>query len=133
LLAALAWFDERIAEQASEGRAVLVSEQGGEMTVRGVKVHGRADRIDRLPDGKLAIVDYKTGQPPSGLMVEKGFSLQLGLIGLIAREGGFPGVEGEPECFEYWSLARAQGTDHFGLVREPVLDPGSRRKHGIAR
>jgi ATP-dependent helicase/nuclease subunit B len=31
------------------------------MTVDGVKVKGRADRIDRLADGTLAIVDYKTG------------------------------------------------------------------------
>ncbi len=27
----------------------------------GVTVHGRADRIDRLADGGLAIIDYKTG------------------------------------------------------------------------
>ena len=36
----------------------------------------------------------------------EGFALQLGLLGLIARNGGFPDVSGEPECHEYWSLAR---------------------------
>ena len=37
----------------------------GAMTFDGVHVHGRADRIDRLADGSLAIIDYKTGTPPS--------------------------------------------------------------------
>ena len=67
-------------------------------------VHGRADRIDRLADGGLAIIDYKTGQPPSQKAVDEGFALQLGLLGLIGRAGGFEGVSGDPEAFEYWSL-----------------------------
>ena len=41
----------------------------------GVIVHGRADRIDRLADGALAIIDYKTGQPPSQKAVNEGFAL----------------------------------------------------------
>jgi hypothetical protein len=32
---------------------------------RGVTITGKADRIDRLADGTLAMVDYKTGKPPS--------------------------------------------------------------------
>ena len=43
----------------------------------------------RLPTGGLAIVDYKTGKPPPAEAVEEGFALQLGLLGLIARAGGF--------------------------------------------
>ena len=34
-------------------------------------LHGIADRIDRLADGSLAIVDYKTGSPPSGKAVAR--------------------------------------------------------------
>jgi ATP-dependent helicase/nuclease subunit B len=71
-----------------------------------VTVQGRVDRIDRLADGGLAIIDYKTGAPPSAKAVENGFALQLGLLALIARAGGFDGVTGEPEAFEYWSLAK---------------------------
>ena len=56
--------------------------------------------------GGLAIVDYKTGAPPSQRAVEEGFALQLGLLGLIARASGFPEVSGEPRVHEYWSLAR---------------------------
>jgi ATP-dependent helicase/nuclease subunit B len=69
-------------------------------------VQGRVDRVDRLADGGLVIIDYKTGSPPSPKAVEKGFALQLGLLGLIARAGGMEGVSGDPEGFEYWSLAR---------------------------
>ena len=64
----------------------------GEAAVAGVTVHGRADRIDRLADGGLAIIDYKTGAPPTQKAVDEGFALQLGLLGLIGRAGGFDGV-----------------------------------------
>lgn len=134
LMAALAWIEQRIAAQGTEGRRVLASEEPGEMTLRGVRIHGRADRIDRLPDGTLAVIDYKTGRPPSGRMVKEGFALQLGLIGLIAEAGGFRGVEGEAAGFEYWSLARdtkAKDAIRFGFVEEPI--PEGARKTGIPR
>jgi ATP-dependent helicase/nuclease subunit B len=75
-------------------------------------VHGRADRLDRLADGGVAIIDYKTGKPPGKKAIEAGFALQLGLLGLIGRAGGFERVSGEPEAFEYWSLVRDR--DRFG-------------------
>lgn len=95
-------------EQANrdQGRRPLKAEISGEAAIGGVTVHGKADRIDRMADGKLAIIDYKTGAPPSQSAVDKGFALQLGLLGLIARAGGFPDLSGEPGCHEYWSLAR---------------------------
>ncbi|MGN6358280.1 MAG: double-strand break repair protein AddB [Novosphingobium sp.] len=134
LMAALAWIEQEIEMLRSEGRSVAVSEAKGDMLVRGVRVHGRADRIDRLADGKLAIVDYKTGTPPSRSMVQQGFALQLGLIGMIAEAGGFDGVRGQAERFEYWSLSRdlkAKGKISFGYREEPILE-GS-RKTGMAR
>ena len=30
------------------------------------RVHGRIDRVDRLPQGGFGLVDYKTGAPPTG-------------------------------------------------------------------
>src|SRR5690606_22980573 len=99
------------------------------LEVRGVELRGKADRIDRLPDGTLAIVDYKTGAPPSGREVEGGFALQLGTLGLMARAGAFQDlsgqtVRGEPTRFEYWSLGKSK--TGFGYVTTPILE-GSKR------
>jgi ATP-dependent helicase/nuclease subunit B len=54
----------------------------------------RADRIERRADGTFAILDYKTGQPPTAKQVRLGLSPQLTLEAAILREGGFAGIEG---------------------------------------
>ncbi|HKX78217.1 MAG TPA: double-strand break repair protein AddB [Novosphingobium sp.] len=119
LIAALEWIDAEVTRLRGEGRRVIATEVKGDMLVQGVRIHGRADRIDRLPDGSLAVVDYKTGKPPSRDMVKRGYSLQLGLIGLIATAGGFEGLGGAAQEFEYWSLAKNQRTGDFGYVESP--------------
>lgn len=130
LVDALHWIEEETDRLAGEGREVLAVERKGEIVVDGIRIHGRADRIDRLPDGTLAVVDYKTGMPPSGKMVAEGFALQLGLIGLIARGGGMDGVAGEPTAFEYWSLGRNKERG-FGYMKSPVKETA--RQTGIPR
>ena len=52
---------------------------------------GRADRIDELRAGGAAVIDYKTGQPPSDSQVGA-FASQLPLEGAILERGGFEGV-----------------------------------------
>ena len=128
----LEWIDGEIAALGRTGRNVLVSEARGEMEYLGVRVHGRADRIDQLADGSLAVVDYKTGGPPTPASVEKGFALQLGTLGLIAADGGFPGVAGEPERFEYWSLGKHKDSPTgFGYWVEPIKE--GKKKTGLPR
>jgi ATP-dependent helicase/nuclease subunit B len=132
LIEGLRWVEDRIAKQAAEGHRVLASEVKGHITFKDVKIKGRADRIDMRPDGTLTVVDYKTGGAPSGTMVQNGFALQLGLIGLMAREGAFAGVSGEPTHFEYWSLKKDKGSPTgFGVMSEPVLE--GRKKSGLLR
>ncbi len=128
LIAALERFEGWIADADAEGRIVLASEMSGEMTCDGVKVIGRADRIDRLPDGSLAIVDYKTGGPPTKRQVTKGYALQLGLLGLIAGQGAFSNektgqvVRGTATRFEYWSLGKAKKEEGFGYTETPMKE-----------
>lgn len=135
LVAALDWIDGEVARlREEEGRRAIETEVRGNMTLRGVRIHGRADRIDRLADGGLAIVDYKTGTPPSREMVRRGFSLQLGLVGLIAAAGGFAGVSGDPVEFEYWSLGKdkdRRDDNGFGYVFRPFAT--KRAPNGVAR
>ena len=69
--------------------------------------------------------------------MEEGFALQLGLIGLMAREGAFKDgqgrpVMGEPSRFEYWSLSKSRKSDTgFGECSEPILE--GKKQHGIPR
>lgn len=120
LLAAVEWIATRMAAEQASGRTVLAAEGKGGVTIAGIELSGRFDRIDRMSDGTLAIVDYKTGKAPSAAAVRAGFSMQLGLLGAIAEAGGFPNIRGTARAFEYWSLARYRDT--FGSITTPV-DP----------
>ncbi|RSU52355.1 double-strand break repair protein AddB [Sphingomonas sp. S-NIH.Pt15_0812] len=120
---AIDWIAAEVEAMAGQGRRVLAAEGKGAIDIAGVRLSGRFDRIDRLADG-IGIIDYKTGKPPSAAAVRNGFSLQLGLLGLIAERGGFEGVEGRATAFEYWSLAKKR--DAFGFIESPC-DPAGKR------
>src|SRR3546814_15980840 len=109
---------------------LLLAEKWGRLHIADVNLSGKADRIDVLPDGSLAIIDYKTGKPPSGKQVAAGYSMQLGLLGLIAEQGEFEGLDGSGDvaAFEYWSLGRDYKADSFGYFQSPVAPKGSRGK-----
>lgn len=128
LIEAVRWIAAEVAADLAAGRVIQAVESEGRADIAGVTLTGKADRIDRLPDGKLAIVDYKTGKPPSARQVKAGFALQLGLLGLVAEQGGFPGVGrgGVAGAFEYWSLAKKK--DAFGYRESPVDPLGKRDK-----
>jgi ATP-dependent helicase/nuclease subunit B len=120
LLEAIDWIAEMERRNQALGRRPLTAEATGETALAGIVVHGRVDRIDRLAGGGLAIIDYKTGAPPTQKAVREGFALQLGLLGLIGRAGGFADAQGDPEAFEYWSLQRYRGS--FGRLMCPDKD-----------
>jgi ATP-dependent helicase/nuclease subunit B len=112
LMEAIRWVEEQETTNQAAGRRPLAAEKKGEAEIDGVLLYGKADRIDRFEGGGLAIVDYKTGKAPSQTAVDEGFSLQLGLLGLIAGEGGFDGISGRSRAHEYWSLSKYR--DKFG-------------------
>ena len=132
LLRALEWIEAETARLAGEGRTPALWEKTGAIEIDGIQIHGKADRIDRLDRDALAIVDYKTGAPPSNSQVEQGFNLQLGVLGMIAARGGFDGIEGTPERFEYWSLGRSKDSETgFGYACEPIKE--GRKLTGLPR
>lgn len=126
LLAAMETFVEFVVAQRAEGRMPIAAERKGSAVIAGITVHGRADRLDRIGDDGLGIVDYKTGKPPSTKAVRYGFSQQLGLLGLIAARGGFAGVSENPAAFEYWSLQKKK--DRFGYVATPADATGRHKR-----
>lgn len=124
ILAALDSFAARIAEDCAQGREPVLAEATGSIIVDGVTLTGKADRIDLCDDGTIAIVDYKSGKPPTMPQIANGYALQLGLLGLIAQDGGFD--DRLPQALvsrlEYWSLAKSKD-DRFGMIKsiaEPV-------------
>jgi ATP-dependent helicase/nuclease subunit B len=120
---AIDWIAAEIERGIALGRQVLAVEREGKIDIAGVTLTGKFDRIDRLPDASLAVIDYKTGKAPSPAAVRAGFSLQLGLLGLIAERNGFDGIRGEARAFEYWSLGKRN--DSFGYITSPV-DPAGK-------
>ncbi len=117
LIEAIRWVEEEERNNQAAGRLPLAAEAWGEAEVSGVTLYGKADRIDRLDSDGLAIIDYKTGKAPAPKAIEAGFRLQLGLLGLLARAGGFEGIAGDPKAFEYWSLTKYG--DQFGKCVRP--------------
>jgi DNA helicase-2/ATP-dependent DNA helicase PcrA len=63
---------------------VLHTEQPFEIRVGPISVVGRIDRIDRRPDGSVAVVDYKTGKARDQENADE--SLQLSLYALAAQK-----------------------------------------------
>ena len=90
------WFsDWEIARR--ENVSAIDAEIRGEIEIRldderSFILSARADRIERRNDGTYAILDYKTGQPPTGKQVRMGLSPQLTLEAAILREGGFKDI-----------------------------------------
>ncbi|MBN8989239.1 MAG: double-strand break repair protein AddB [Rhizobiales bacterium] len=80
----------------------------------------RADRIEQRADGRFAILDYKTGQPPTGKQVRMGLSPQLTLEAAILREGGFANIGADSSVAEL-AYVRLSGNNPPGEHRSLEL------------
>ncbi len=104
------------------------------------QLRGRADRIERHADGSLAILDYKTGAPPTQTAVDQGFAPQLPLEAAMAEHGGFgPDLIGQVVELTYWHLtggfepgeARALFKGDAGRIAEAVATAGTKLRELI--
>jgi len=104
----------------------LVAEAEGSLTLDGpagsFELRGVADRVDRLADGSLCIIDYKTGVLPTEAEMLRGEAPQLPLEAAIALAGGFSGLPaGEVSRLSYW---RVSGGREPGQIKD-IKKPGS--------
>jgi ATP-dependent helicase/nuclease subunit B len=116
-----AWWSPRldriaawVAETEAARRAVaaplaIASEAEGVWRLpiaRGFDLTGRADRLELRAEGRLAILDYKTGTLPSQTELEAGLAPQLLLEAAMAEAGAFKGVEAARATeLIYWHLS----------------------------
>ena len=71
----------------------------------GVKLHGYIDRVDVAPDGRLRVMDYKTGSARIAARdLAEGRRLQLPLYALAARDA--LGL-GQVDAGFYWHVGSA--------------------------
>lgn len=82
------------AQQHIQGRPYTEIRGSLDLTVEGVRftLRGTADRIEQRANGSIAILDFKTGKPPTEKQVRAGLSPQMPLQGLIARDGGYADI-----------------------------------------
>ena len=76
--------------EANEGGTPMLLEDIGSTVLQSLDftLKARPDRIDILSDGRLNIIDYKTGAPP-GDKQQKQYDNQLLLQAAMAQRGGF--------------------------------------------
>ena len=71
------------------------------------KIKAVADRVDETKDGRINIIDYKTGRIRSAADVHNGTAPQLPIEGLIAAHGGFSGIAAAKVAqLIYWQLGK---------------------------
>ena len=120
------WFLDRERERRAGVIDESHTEVRGSVTLKGSKgdfvLTAKADRVDRLVGGGYAIIDYKTGLPPSQDEVGYGYAPQLPLEAVILAAGGFKGL-GKCDTSElaYWRLS---GGEPAGEIRIVDGDPG---------
>ncbi len=118
------WAGEQVHAREAAGWQVVAAEAKGELALlNGVVVRGRADRIDRDGDGRLAVIDYKTGAPPTNAQVTSGFANQLGLIAAMAAAGNLQTRDARRVAaaaiveIGYWQL---KGGNERGKISDPL-------------
>ncbi len=82
--------DRIVATRSDRAGTPKALEVKGEMafTNPDFTLYGRLDRADVLPDGRLELIDYKTGTPPQP-KEQEAFEKQLLLSALMAENGAF--------------------------------------------
>ena len=122
-----AWYAEWDGKRR-QSLARIDAETRGQITIpldggRAFTLAARADRIEHRRDGSFALLDYKTGSPPSGKQVRLGLSPQLTLEAAILRGGGFEGIPAAASVSEL-VYVRLSGNNPPGEERRLELKVG---------
>ena len=94
------WFVENERRRRDQGFYTVATETAGKLeiadTCPAFVLNARADRIDHRADAGYAIIDYKTGAPPTAKQVEAGWNPQLPLEAVMVERDAFDELEAGP-------------------------------------
>jgi ATP-dependent helicase/nuclease subunit B len=128
LTEAVGWAADTVIAGRSQGRDPIItaSEAKRSVNIDGITLTGKPDRIDRMPDGTLAIVDYKSGGKVNQAAMQNLHALQLGLLGAMAEMGAFTRSDDAVSTYEYWRLNKSPDKKQpgFGWIEVPFPKKG---------
>ena len=102
---------------------VIEREQERIFKIEGLRIQTRLDRVDKLPDGSLVIIDYKTGKVKiASWMDERPDEPQLPLYAIIE--------EGHISAVVFGQIRRGE-MKFVGLAEDPGGDKDKENKSGI--
>lgn len=93
---------------------------------RVTRLSTRADRIEILDDGSLAIIDYKTGSPPGKNEVLRGLAPQLPLTAALVARGAFSDLghrdldQGVAMSYLHVAGSRGEGDERVITPKKPT-------------
>jgi RecB family exonuclease len=98
-----------LTQDSKHGGAAIMLETPGSLRIDppGFTLHGKPDRIDALPDGRVHLIDYKTGTPPTSKQQDV-YEKQLRLTAAMVERGGFEAL-GPREVASYSYIGLGSG------------------------
>ncbi|MFO1398962.1 MAG: PD-(D/E)XK nuclease family protein [Burkholderiales bacterium] len=94
-----------------------------QLALGGLVLRFRVDRVDRLAEGGLAIIDYKSGRAPSPgrWFAERPAGTQVGLYALAQRAA----APDEPIAAALYAVLKAGAVKVCGLAKDDGIVPGA--------
>jgi len=98
-----------LTQDSKHGGTAIMLETPGSLRIDppGFTLHGKPDRIDALPDGRVHLIDYKTGTPPTRKQQDV-YEKQLRLTAAMVEQGGFEAL-GPREVASYSYIGLGSG------------------------
>lgn len=100
---------EERARRARLSPVAILPEVPGEWTFAApagpFTLRGRADRIEVMQDGSVAVLDYKTTKPPAAAEIDRGRAPQMPLEAAMLAADAFAGVTGTAAELTFWHIS----------------------------
>ena len=120
---ALCWFLENQQKRIDEIETTLCEQKGVyfmPMDCKKFQLDCIADRIDLMKDGKVVLIDYKTGLIPDENSIVAGYCPQLPLEAAILEHNGFEKIKNKSvSCLEYWQIKGKNDSNFIRKLKAP--------------